>query len=108
MVVEAASPHEQTQFSANFQNERVSILRQLLKKSIRSDIFRIKLPDRFEDINGFVQNYKPINPEVATVKDSPHFKIMPYKCLKALYFGECIDKDKRHGLGIYLCQNLLF
>jgi len=44
------------------------MLRQLLTKSIRSDIFRIKLPDRFEDIAGFVQDYKPINPQVAAVR----------------------------------------
>jgi hypothetical protein len=101
-------PHEETEFSKAHNYERVNILRQLLTKSIRSDLFKIKLPEKIEEINSFIQSYKSVNPEVSRIHDSKHFTVIPYKGLKALYFGEAVNKEKRHGLGVYLCQNLIF
>lgn len=85
----------------------MSVIRQLLTKSIRSEIFHINLPQKLEDIEPFIENYKPINPDVLCVKESPNYAVIPYKGLKALYFGESKDK-MRHGLGVYLCQNHIF
>lgn len=85
-----------------------SALKQLLKKSIRSDVFRIRLPENIEEIPLFIKNYRVVNPQLQHITENNDLLVIPYKNLKALYFGEGKPGKIRDGLGVYLCQTCIF
>jgi hypothetical protein len=101
---------EDTEFVKRKQIDGASALRQLLKKSIRSDVFRIRLPEKMEDIPQFIKNYKVVNPQLEHISEMPGLTVIPYKNLKALYFGEGKSGDHkiREGFGVYVCQTYIF